>query len=51
MISIHRSKLVLLATYRSPTLSRNAVGGPAQPKGGLNRRFEPQNPRFKNASL
>ncbi len=51
MIGIHRSRLVVLATYRSPTLSRNAVGGPVQPKGGLNRRFEPPTTCFKNARL
>ncbi len=41
----------MLATNRSPTLNRNAVDGPAQPKNGLIRRFEPLNPRFKSARL
>ncbi len=48
MVGIHQSELVVLATYRSSTLSRKAVGGPVQPKSGLNRRFEPPNPCFKS---
>ncbi len=38
MTSVQQPKLVTLAACRSPTLSRDAVGGPVQPKTAFQKR-------------